>query len=177
MKNDKNRPRGEKNLFVIQKHQATNLHYDFRLSDGDVLISWAVPKGLSMAANEKRLAISTDDHPMDYADFEGVIPEDEYGAGTVMVWDNGEYELIGEDADKSLRKALKDGSFKFELHGQKLAGGYAMIRMDKKGDQEEWLIFKLDDSNADGRRNPESTQPDSVLTDRSLEDIRRESAK
>ena len=178
-----NEPKGEKvkdkHLFVIQKHNAENLHYDLRLSIGGVLVSWAVPKGLSTAAQEKRLGIRTEDHPMDYAGFEGVIPEGEYGAGTVLVWDKGEYEVITdeEDPDQYLRQALKKGSFKVNLKGEKLRGGYAFARMDKKEDEEQWLIFKLDDQHADARRNPVSTEPDSVLTGRSLEEIKKEEAK
>ena len=168
----------KKHLFVIQKHDARNLHYDMRLSIGDVLVSWAVPKGLSTAANEKRLAIRTEDHPMDYADFEGVIPEGQYGAGTVMVWDKGTFEIIAEDTvdrfDKFLEQRLDEGSFKVKLNGEKLKGGYAFVRMDGKKEDEEWLIFKLDDEYADARRNPESTQPLSVLTGRSLEEIKEE---
>lgn len=170
-------PEGEmgkqSDIFVIQKHDARNLHYDFRLAIDGVLVSWAVPKGLSTAAGEKRLAVRTDDHPMDYAEFEGVIPEDRYGGGTVMVWDTGTYEPVadGEDHEKSMRDALKDGALKFTLHGEKLKGGYAMARMDTDEDGEQWLIFKLDDEHADARRNPASTEPDSVLTGRSLKEI------
>lgn len=164
-------------IFVIQKHDAQNLHYDFRLQIGDALVSWAVPKGLSTAANEKRLAVRTEDHPPDYADFEGVIPEDEYGGGTVMVWDKGTYEpLAHEDDDgseKTMKQALDDGALKFELHGEKLQGGYAMART-QDGDDEQWLIFKLDDEHADARRNPVSTEPDSVLTGRSMDEIEDE---
>lgn len=173
-------PKGKKGgdapLFVIQKHDAQNLHYDFRLSVDGVLASWAVPKGLSTAANEKRLGIRTEDHPMDYADFEGVIPQGEYGAGTVMVWDKGEYEVITDDKDekKSLAEALEEGSFKVKLMGKKIKGGYAFARMDRKSENEQWLIFKLDDQYADARRNPESTEPDSVLTGRSLAEIKEE---
>lgn len=104
----------DKRLFVIQKHKAENLHYDLRLSVGGVLVSWAVPKGLSTAANEKRLGIRTENHPLDYADFEGVIPEGEYGAGVVMVWDRGAYEPVTDDnkTDKALQQALENGSLR-----------------------------------------------------------------
>jgi len=171
-------PKGEKsdsdNIFVIQKHDAQNLHYDFRLSIDGVLKSWAVPRGLSTEANEKRLAIRTEDHPVDYADFEGVIPEDEYGGGTVMVWDKGEYDSI-KNGDKSMKEALEDGALKFELKGEKIKGGYAMARTQQGDDDddqnEQWVIFKLDDKHADARRNPQSTEPDSVLTGRSLEEL------
>lgn len=164
-------------LFVIQKHDATTLHYDFRLAIDGVLKSWAVPKGLSTAADEKRLAVRTDDHPLEYAEFEGIIPEGEYGAGTVMVWDIGSYKPIVESNghDKPMQEALDEGAIKFELQGEKLQGGYAMARMDDNdSDQEQWLIFKLDDGKADARRHPQNTQPDSALTDRSLKDIEKE---
>jgi len=170
-------PKGKKgknsSLFVIQKHDATSLHYDFRLSIEGVLVLWAVPKGLSTKAGEKRLAIRTEDHPMDYANFEGVIPEGEYGGGTVLVWDTGEYEPIAEDEshEKTMKQALDNGAMKLYLHGEKLKGGYALVNTGTNNGNEQWLIFKLDDDEADGRRNPVSTQPDSVLTGRSLKDI------
>lgn len=165
-----------KTIFVIQKHDASTLHYDFRLSIDGALASWAVPKGLSTKAGEKQLAVRTEDHPMDYADFEGVIPEDQYGGGTVMVWDRGEYKPIAEnkDHDKTMADALEDGALKFTLEGEKLKGGYALVRMDRKSKQEQWLIFKLDDEHVDARRNPVSTEPDSVLTNRSLKEIAEE---
>lgn len=164
----------DKCLFVIQKHDASQLHYDFRLRIGNVLKSWAVPKGLSTKANEKRLAIKTEDHPLDYANFEGIIPEDEYGGGVVLVWDKGSFEPIIEDKehDKSLAQAIENGSLKFNLYGQKLKGGYALARIDKEKDQ--WVIFKLDDKFADGRRKPTSTQPKSVLSDKTIEQIKKE---
>ena len=166
----------KEHVFVIQKHDASQLHYDFRLQVGDVLVSWAVPKGLSTAANEKRLAIQTEDHPLDYAKFEGVIPEGEYGAGTVLVWDIGDYVPLTEDEshEKSMREALKEGALKFTLHGQKLKGSYAMARINSDNDKNQWVIFKLDDEEADARRNPVSTEPDSVLSGRSLEEIAKE---
>lgn len=166
---------GYENIFVIQKHDASHLHYDFRLQIDNALISWAVPKGLSMAANKKRLAIRTEDHPLDYAKFEGVIPEGEYGAGTVMVWDFGHYEPMVDDEQnkKSMKEALKDGALKFCLHGEKIKGGYAMACINQNDDK-QWVIFKLDDNKADARKNPVSTKPNSVLTGRSLDEIAKE---
>ena len=164
---DQNRP-----LFVIQKHDASTLHYDFRLSIGGVLKSWAVPKGPSTAAGEKRLAIRTEDHPLDYADFEGVIPEDEYGGGVVMVWDRGTFSPLEDDGDKgAMARQLKDGKLTFYLKGEKLQGGYSLVRMNTEDDNENWLLIKMDDAKADARRNPVSTEPDSVLSGRSLKDI------
>lgn len=171
------KPQGKKGeskcIFVIQKHDATTLHYDFRLSIDGVLKSWAVPKGLSTRAGEKHLAIRTEDHPIDYADFEGLIPEGEYGGGTVMVWDTGEVEPIvqGEDDEQAMAEGLENGAFKFYLKGKKLQGGYALVRMNKKAKQEQWLIFKLADEHADARRHPVRTEPNSVLTGRSMQDI------
>ncbi|WP_456066885.1 DNA polymerase ligase N-terminal domain-containing protein [Halomonas rhizosphaerae] len=168
---------GRKRIFVIHKHDASQLHYDFRLRIGDVLASWAVPKGLSTEANDKRLAIRVEDHPLDYADFEGVIPEGEYGAGTVMVWDRGTYAPILDKDEKSMEDAREGGSLKFELHGEKLKGGFAMARTGKRDGKEQWVIFKLDDEHADARRKPTSTEPNSVKTGRSLEEIEAEEGK
>lgn len=161
-------------LFVIQKHDASRLHYDFRIQIEDALVSWAVPKGLSTEANKKRLAVRTEDHPLDYAKFEGVIPEGEYGAGTVLVWDIGKYEPMAENGDeKSMKDALEDGALKFKLKGKKLKGGYAMARMNSSED-EQWVIFKLDDEEADARRNPVSSEPNSALSGRSLDEVAEE---
>lgn len=166
----------DKQIFVIQKHDATNLHYDFRLLADGVLKSWAVPKGPSTDPDEKRLAIATEDHPIEYADFEGVIPEDQYGGGTVMVWDAGSYETDKKDEDGNLiplGEQLKKGHATFILKGKKLRGGYTLIRI-KKGKQEQWLLKKVDDDEADARRNPTSTENKSVLTDRTMEQIRKD---
>lgn len=165
-----------KKIFVIQKHDAQQLHYDFRLSVEGVLASWAVPKGLSTVPNEKHLAIRTEDHPLDYADFEGVIPEGQYGGGTVMVWDIGEYEPIieSEEHKKTTQEALNNGALKFTLKGKKLKGGYVLVRTGIRQGKEQWLIFKLDDEYADARRNPIKTEPNSILSGRSLEEIAKE---
>lgn len=167
------RPQRGEPRFVIQKHDASSLHYDLRLEIGGVLVSWAVPKGLSTGAGDKRLAIRTEDHPLDYADFEGVIPEGEYGAGTVMVWDAGTFRnLLAEkkDGGQDLEQALAGGLLEVWLEGEKLRGGYALKRTDG-GDEARWLAIKLDDEGADARRRPTSTEPDSVSTGRSLEEI------
>lgn len=159
---------GNKPIFVIQKHDASNLHYDFRLEIEGVLKSWAVPKGPSTDPKEKRLAMPTEDHPVEYADFEGEIPEDEYGGGTVIVWDAGTYrnlETDDEHKDISTSQAFKDGHIKIRLEGKKLRGGYALIRTDK-GKNERWLLIKMDDEEADARRNPVKTEPESVLSGR-----------
>lgn len=163
-------------VFVVQKHDASSLHYDVRLEVGGVLASWAVPKGPSTDPSEKRLAIRTEDHPLDYATFEGVIPEGEYGAGTVLVWDRGTYDNITEkDGEiRSAEQAIAAGHILVWLHGEKLSGGYAFQRIDD--DKDEWLLIKMDDDEADARRNPVSTEPDSVASGRSLKDIEDEEA-
>jgi DNA ligase D-like protein (predicted 3'-phosphoesterase) len=157
-------------VFVIQKHDASTLHYDFRLEVDGVLKSWAVPKGPSTDPREKRLAQPTEDHPLDYATFEGVIPEGHYGAGTVLVWDLGPYHNLRAEEDEpvSMPEALDEGKVEVWLEGQKLQGGYALVRIDDADDR--WLLIKMDDE-ADARRNPTSTEPKSVLTDRTLEEI------
>ena len=161
-------------VFVLQKHKASTLHYDFRIEIDGVLKSWAVPKGPSTDPSDKRLAIPTEDHPIEYADFEGVIPDNEYGAGPVMVWDKGNYENLNHDDDDneiSMDKAYEDGHIKFWLNGKKLKGGYALTIA---GSDSRWLLVKMDDDEADARRNPVSTEPDSVLSSRSIEEIEKE---
>src|SRR5436190_7237790 len=137
--------------FVVQKHDATRLHYDFRLEMEGVLKSWAVPKGPSMNPEDKRLAMMVEDHPYGYKDFEGNIPKGNYGAGNVIVWDNGTYEPIDlankEDAEKKLRAGLHKGHISFILHGSKLKGEFSLIKL--KGKQENaWLLIKKDDKYA-----------------------------
>jgi bifunctional non-homologous end joining protein LigD len=122
-------------LFVIQKHRATRLHYDFRLEADGVLKSWAVPRGPSLDPTVKRLAMEVEDHPVDYARFEGVIPEGEYGGGTVMVWDFGTYKPEGTE---SVAEALRKGELKFSLKGKKLLGSWALVRTDGR----QWLLLK-----------------------------------
>ncbi len=160
----------DKPRFVIQKHDASNLHYDFRIEVDGVLKSWAVPKGPSTDPREKRLALPTEDHPLNYLDFEGVIPQGEYGAGTVLVWDTGAYHNL---KDTSMKTELDDGQVEIWLEGKKLTGGYALIRTGK-GDDERWLLVKMKDDEADARRNPVSTEPNSVLSGRTLEEIAEE---
>src|SRR6186997_2733419 len=120
------------NLYIIQKHAASRLHYDFRLELAGVLLSWAVPKGPSLNPADKRLAMHVEDHPFDYKDFEGIIPEGNYGAGTVIIWDQGTYEPLekmeGKKAqEKHLLRQLKEGSLKVILHGKKLKGEWALV--------------------------------------------------
>ena len=168
----------ERPMFVIQKHDASGLHYDLRLEVEGALKSWAVPKGPSTDPSERRLAMATENHPLAYADFEGVIPEDTYDGGTVLVWDRGSYRNLkeaeeGEEKAKSVAQQLKEGHATVWLEGQKLQGGYALIRT-RKGDDPRWLLIKMRDEETDARRNPTSTEPESVRTGRTLEEIREE---
>jgi len=165
----------ENPIFVMQKHDASNLHYDFRLQVGDVLKSWAVPKGPSTDPDQKRLALETEDHPVDYADFEGTIPEGQYGAGVVIVWDTGTYENTSEKNDEklSMEEAFEKGHITVNLQGKKLKGGYALIRT-QGGDNPKWLLMKKKDDEADGRRNPVSTEPKSVLSGKTIENIKKD---
>lgn len=157
-------------IFVIQQHGARRMHFDFRLEIDEVMASWAVPKGLSTDPRDKRLAVRTEDHPLGYADFEGQIPEGEYGAGAVIVWDTGEYENKSQKEGKplSIKGALEEGLIKVNLHGRKLKGGYALIHTKMGGDEKNWLIVKEKDEYADARRNPVSTEPESVLTGKTI---------
>jgi DNA ligase D-like protein (predicted 3'-phosphoesterase) len=162
--------------FVIQQHDATAMHYDFRLEADGVLKSWAVPKGPSTDPRDKRLAMPTEDHPIAYGNFEGVIPEGEYGAGPVIVWDAGTYRNLTERDGREvpMGEALRRGHAKFWLEGTKLRGGYALTRTPVGGGgRDKWLLVKLKDEEADARRNPVSTQPESVISGRSIADVRR----
>ena len=158
----------EGHRFVVQKHRATRLHYDFRLEMEGVLKSWAVPKGPSLDPADKRLAMQVEDHPVSYFDFEGIIPEGNYGAGTVMVWDVGTWEPMG-DADQMLSK----GDLKFRLHGTKLNGEFVLAHMrtrrpGSKGT--EWLLIKKKDAAMKPGFNIDSLDH-SALTDRTLAEI------
>lgn len=164
-------PNGEP-VFVVQRHDTSSLHFDFRLEIGGALVSWAVPKGPSLDPRDKRLAARTEDHPLDYVDFEGRIDEG-YGAGTVVVWDTGRLENLTEKdgSPVPLEDALARGHLKFALHGEKLTGGFALTHMKMGGDPKNWLLVKVDDDGADRRRKPASTQPESVLSGQTNEDF------
>ncbi len=162
-------------IFVIQKHAARSLHYDFRLEVDGVLASWAVPKGPSTDPKVRRLAMRTEDHPMDYADFEGVIPKGHYGAGTVIVWDQGTYRNLMAEKPKplSMEASIHAGHVEVWLEGEKLQGGFTLVRTEKEP-REQWLLIKMKDSEADARRNPVNTQVESVLSGKTLEEVREE---
>src|SRR2546426_10427764 len=154
---------GRGDSFVIQKHAARRLHYDFRLEADGVLKSWAVPKGPSLDPTVKRLAMQVEDHPVDYADFEGVIPAGEYGGGTVMVWDYGVY---APENTKSVSQALAKGELKFSLLGQKLKGSFVLVRTRER----QWLLMKHRDKYAK-HEDIAATKPLSAITKRSLAEI------
>jgi bifunctional non-homologous end joining protein LigD len=161
---------GEGLRFVVQKHAARRLHYDFRLELGGVLKSWAVTRGPSLDPKQKRLAVHVEDHPIDYGDFEGIIPQGEYGGGTVMIWDRGIWHPEGDPA-----KGYARGDLAFELDGEKLKGRWHLIRMKPRPGEkkEEWLLFKSDDrfAHAASEGDVLNAEPDSVATHRSIEEI------
>jgi bifunctional non-homologous end joining protein LigD len=162
---------GSDALFVVQKHHARSMHYDLRLESDGVLKSWAVPKGPSMNPRDRRLAVPTEDHPLSYADFEGVIPEGEYGAGTVEVWDRGLFvNLKPKGEGNSITSNREEGHIEVWLEGEKLKGGFALVRT-KDGRGNRWLLVKMKDSEASPDHNPLEDLPRSVLTGRTLEEI------
>ena len=158
------------NIFVVQKHDATRLHYDFRLALDGVLKSWAVTRGPSLVPGEKRLAVAVEDHPLEYSDFEGTIAEGEYGGGSVIVWDRGTWSPIGDP-----HRGLKKGHLEFELHGQKLNGRWHLVRMRAKPREkrENWLLIKGDDEFARSAGDPDilEERPELVKTGRSIDDV------
>jgi bifunctional non-homologous end joining protein LigD len=161
----------QKLIYVIQKHRATQLHYDFRLEFAGVLLSWAVPKGPSLDPSVKRLAMQVEDHPIEYAKFEGVIPEGEYGGGTVMIWDNGAWTPESED----IEAALKKGDLKFTLSGEKLHGSWVLVRTRGFGSKADksWLLIKHRDKFA-STADITQQKPRSVVSSRLLAEIASE---
>ena len=152
--------------FVVQKHRASALHYDFRLEAGGTMRSWAVPKGPSLDPKQKRLAMEVEDHPLEYASFEGIIPEGEYGGGTVMIWDEGHWSPMDEtDPVRAIRK----GELRFLLDGKKLKGSWTLVNTSER----KWLLMKRKDEYA-STEDVALTRPRSVRTDRLLADIARD---
>jgi len=159
--------------YVIQKHEARALHYDLRLEIAGVYVSWAVPKGPSTDPAVKRLAMQTEDHPLEYGPFEGTIPKGEYGGGTVMLWDRGRYRNLraGKRSHPSdMTESLAQGFIEVWLSGEKLKGGY-VLRRTHDGDRPRWLLWKMNDEAADARRNPTTSQTKSVKTGRTMHEI------
>jgi bifunctional non-homologous end joining protein LigD len=156
--------------FVIQKHDARNLHYDLRLELDGVMKSWAVPKGPSLDPSTKRLAMEVEDHPIEYNSFEGTIPEGEYGGGTVMLWDRGTYEAEDGGGAASLRDGYERGDLKVILHGKRLHGSWVLVRMKRPG-RPQWLLIKHRDDYADAKRDITDEMTKSVATRRSMEQI------
>ncbi len=156
-------------LYVIQKHHARNLHYDLRLEDGGALKSWAVPKGPSLDPSDKRLAVEVEDHPLDYAVFEGRIPEGEYGAGSVIVWDRGTFEPAVEG--ETFSGMLEKGAAKIRISGEKLNGGFALVRTRWGGRANNWLLVKEKDEHARAGFDVTAAEPLSVLSSRDVDEV------
>lgn len=176
----KSKTPSSRSLFVIQLHDASHLHYDLRLKIGSVLKSWAIPKGPSLNPNDKRLAVQTEDHPIEYAKFEGVIPEGHYGAGYVLVWDKGTFKnctlsRTTQDKEKNkildLEKAYKNGHIIFDVNGKKLHGKFVLQRF-KNDAKPAWMLIKMKDEFSDGRKNIIKSRPESVLTGLTLKQMR-----
>ena len=165
-------------IFVIQKHEASQLHYDFRLEMGGALKSWAVPKGPSTNPSVKRLAMIMEDHPYDYKDFEGLIPKGQYGGGTVLIWDEGYYEPVGNGLDdkksmeKNLLQQLRKGKIHFTLHGNKLKGEFALVRSSRMGEN-AWLFMKVNDRFA--KSSDITKKEKSVVSGKTLKQIEKTS--
>jgi DNA ligase D-like protein (predicted 3'-phosphoesterase) len=160
-------------IYVIQQHAARTTHFDFRLEAGGVLKSWAVPKGPSTNPRDKRLAMPVEDHEIDYAEFEGRIPEGEYGAGAVIVWDRGTWENATEDEhgeEVPADAALEAGQLKFRLEGEKLRGGWALVRM---GEDRGWLLVKERDEAATDGEDIVAARPESVISGHTLAEMQR----
>jgi bifunctional non-homologous end joining protein LigD len=165
-------------IFVIQKHNATNLHYDFRLEVDGVLKSWAVPKGPSLNPSDKRLAMMVEDHPFDYKDFEGIIPKGEYGGGEVIIWDNGTYHALStenrKESENLMHEGIEKGEIKFVLEGYKLKGEFVLVKMKGRGEN-AWLLIKHRDSYAS--KENVLDQENSVVSGNSIEDLQKNGGK
>jgi bifunctional non-homologous end joining protein LigD len=164
----------KKLAFVIQKHDASHLHYDLRLEHDGVMKSWAVPKGPSLDPSVKRLAMEVEDHPIEYNTFEGTIPKGEYGGGTVMLWDRGTYQYGGSDPDpdEGLRRGYQKGDFKFVLNGKRLKGSWALVRMRRnQSGKPQWLLIKHRDEYAVPDSDVTADHQTSVATGRTMDEI------
>jgi bifunctional non-homologous end joining protein LigD len=163
-------PRFKRPIFTVQKHQASHLHYDFRLEIGGLLKSWAIPKGPSMDPSVKRLAVEVEDHDLGYAEFEGVIEEGHYGAGPVLVWDTGWFEPLGaNERSESLAMMLHAGKLEVYLHGRRLRGCFTLVRM--KDRPRQWLLIKQRDEEARPDHEVVQEYDTSILSNRTIEDL------
>jgi bifunctional non-homologous end joining protein LigD len=163
-------PRSKRPIFTVQEHQASHLHYDFRLEIGGVLKSWAIPKGPSLDPSAKRLAVEVEDHDLEYAHFEGVIEEGHYGAGPVLVWDTGSFEPLGVNQEpRVLANMFQAGKLEVHLQGKRLRGGFTLVRM--KGRPREWLLIKQRDKEARPGHEVVEEYDTSVLSNRTMNDL------
>ena len=162
--------------FVVQEHNASHLHYDFRLELNGVMPSWAIPKGPSMDPSVKHLAMRVEDHPLDYRNFEGIIPKGNYGAGEVIVWDRGYYTAPGvtdlKENEKVLEEGLKKGDLKFILHGEKLKGEFALVHMRSAKQDNAWLLIKKKDEYA--TKKDILKEDESVISGKTIEDLKKD---
>ena len=156
--------------FVIQKHAASHLHFDFRLELDGVMKSWAVPKGPSLDTTVRRLAMEVEDHPISYNSFEGTIPKGQYGGGTVMLWDVGHY-LPADGDPASIRRGVRKGRLDIVMLGERLKGGFTLVRSSRSDGKPQWLLFKRSDEFADPRLDPVETELTSVATGRTMDEI------
>src|SRR4051812_12713604 len=163
--------RGRALRFVVQKHAASHLHYDFRLELDGVMKSWAVPKGPSYDPSVRRLAMEVEDHPIEYNTFEGTIPKGQYGGGTVMLWDRGTYEPESGGGEDALRDGYERGDLKFILHGERLVGGWVLVRMKRPGARAQWLLIKHRDETATSKLDVTEEVQTSVTTGRTMDEI------
>lgn len=157
--------------FVVQKHAASHLHYDFRLELDGVMKSWAVPKGPSYDPSTRRLAMQVEDHPIEYNTFEGTIPKGQYGGGTVMLWDRGTYDAEDGGGEESLRDGYERGDLKFVLHGKRLMGSWVLVRMRREGGRAQWLLIKHRDEYATTKVDVTEAVQTSVTTGRTMDEI------
>jgi bifunctional non-homologous end joining protein LigD len=165
--------RARRLAYVIQKHAASHLHFDLRLEQDGVMKSWAVPKGPSLDPSVRRLAMEVEDHPIEYNAFEGTIPKGEYGGGTVMIWDRGSYQYAGDNPDpiEGLRRGYEKGDFKFSLHGERLRGSWALVRMRREAGRAQWLLIKHRDEYAEPGSDVVAEYQTSSATRRTMEEI------
>ena len=165
-------PRTKRLRFVIQKHAASHLHFDWRLELDGVMKSWAVPKGPSVVPGVRRLAMEVEDHPIAYNTFEGTIPKGEYGGGTVMLWDRGWYEHTDGGGPDALRECYAKGKLDITMHGERLEGAFTMVRTgDETGERSHWLLIKRTDAHADRKRDIVAEVTTSVASGRTMEEL------